>query len=374
MRSIRELDLSKEAYMLLITNGIKTVEGLTAYTRDELLALRLDNYKYSKYYVPELVKEIVDTLRICKLELGVKPTGEVLTTEKRIEDLDIPSRAKNRLKKEHIVTIGKLSTLKEEKVQCFKGIGIATFQEIKQKLETVNGFIFNRKVEDMITENLSAEDLEYLQIMISRINQKERESQKIHILEEEREDEYRNNREKLYKIEIEKLGIPNPIFPPSISNDRLTLGVLLRVNQNLVNNKTEINLALSKIPVPGLKLGMKHEEIITLPISDNKYKEIEEYIKTVDIIKEEEIIRNKERLGFENRCREELLIEKAKLHNEYLKKEIKSKRENLQLLEKILEENKILEKEVEELNIKLKEAYDLLGISTIDTDETEKQK
>ena len=72
-KNIRELDLSPAAYILLISNGIKTISSLIAYSKEELLSLTMSSKKYAKRSsIEKLVDEITDKLDLYDLQLETK--------------------------------------------------------------------------------------------------------------------------------------------------------------------------------------------------------------------------------------------------------------------------------------------------------------
>lgn len=369
-KTIKELKLSPQAYMLLMNNGIKTIAALTTFTEDELMSLQLSYEKYnSNTSTRKIVEEIKDKLALYNLTLGMEKTNLPLRTEIKIKDVDFSNRIKYRLKLNGIITLGGLSLLDKKSILKINTFGEGAYEEIKKVISTIDWFTLGIPREIMVIDQLNDEDRDYYHKQRSILLEENAEYKKNKKEENELRVKQKKAKEKLFEIPISKLGIPQPIFlNEKVNNNKLTLGSLLvNIISNRIANASEVEIALRRLNIPEIHVGMSYKELEDITIGPNKLMEIEELIKNISLINEEESLLHSKILEEDNIRRERFLIEETMVHNEFLQEQIKTKELMLKQLENLLKEKERLEEINNTLSSKINEVSEKLGIS-IDID------
>ena len=135
MTNIKELNLSPAIYHLLAINGIKTVEGLSRFTEKEIETIIPDSFRDLKISKEVVLGEIKTSLNWIGKSLNSTDEEEVLDTEKRIQELNLSNITVERLRRNKIVTLGKLLILDESDFARMYRVGKRTQDDIKKVLD-----------------------------------------------------------------------------------------------------------------------------------------------------------------------------------------------------------------------------------------------
>ena len=175
---------------------------------------------------------------------------------------------------------------------------------------------------------------------------------------------------RLLEIPIYKLGIPQPIFFNESLNNGGSYNLLKLINKIIGNrliNAKDIEMALSRLNIPEIHLGMTYKELDNLVVDENKLDEIDKLMKNISLTRKEESLLRAKILEEDNLRKEKFLIEETKMRNEFLTKQAEEKELMLKQLENLLKEKERLEEINNTLSSKINEVSEKLGIS-IDTD------
>lgn len=373
MTSIKELNLSPLTHTVLAYNGIKTIEGLSRYTEEELKNLKIMDYyfdpnKTMSEIVEDIVKEIKTTLSVINEMkkalssngVSIESTEEVLDTEKRIKELDLPRVTVDRLRRNKIVTLGTLSTLDERDFSRMYRIGNKTLNDIKSILPLEDGKIKKLSIDTMIFKDLSEEEITVVREQINSLNEIVENNRKIKADEDKEQKENKRRKDILMSMKISDLYIPEPVLMFKIISlnpiENMNLGQLVHWSlrkQDFIN-KLELENAISRLNIKGLHLELTPKEYNDLEVSELDLKRIEEY-------------------KLERRIEALKLIErvyKEKLKNNELKEEIRKNKNLVEYLESLEQENARLTA----INNKYKSIIDEYGIDPSESGQGQHRK
>lgn len=339
MTSIKELNLSPLTHTTLILNGIKSVEGLSRYTQEELENLKILDYffdpnKTQKETRIYMVKEIETALYKKGIFLGSNDTEEVFDTEKRIKELNLPSVTIDRLKRNKVVTKGTLYTLEEKDLNRMYRIGKKTINDIKSVLPLENGRIKKLKIEEVAFKDLSEEEITLVQSNVQILNEQIRINRSKKREEEKQINEKKHRKDTLMSMKLSELYIPQPVFTdkileatPSLKETKdFRLEEFLHFYREALINVLEVENAISRLNIKGLHIRMTPKEYNDLEVTELDLKRVEEY-------------------KLDRHIEELKLLEKiyeAKQINTSLKKEISTNKNLVELLQSLEEENERL--------------------------------
>jgi len=361
MTSIKNLNLSPMTYIILSYNGIKTVEGLSKYSKEELLQLEIPRgILPSREKQKEIVEEIDLKLIQNDTELESKDDEETLDTEKRVRELNLSSVTIERLKRNRIVTAGVLSTYEEKDFNLMYRIGKKTLSDIKSVLPLEKGKIKIVPRKEMIFKDLSEEDIEYHNkqeaILIKQIEEESRKEKEL----KKQQEENKRRKDILMSMKISDLYIPEPVLSFKVISlnpiEDMSLGQLVHYNfrkQDFIN-KLELENAISRLNIKGLHLELLPKEYNELEISELDLRRIEEY-------------------KLERRIEALKLIErvyKEELKNKEIKEEIRKNKNLVEYLESLEQENARLTA----INNKYKSIIDEYGIDPSESGQGQHRK
>ena len=339
MTSIKELNLSPLTHTTLILNGIKSVEGLSRYTPEELENLKILDYffdpnKTQKETRIYMVKEIETALYKKGIFLGSNDTKEVFDTEKRIKELNLPSVTIDRLKRNKVVTKGTLYTLEEKDLNRMYRIGKKTINDIKSVLPLENGRIKKLKIEEVAFKDLSEEEITLVQSNVQILNEQIRINRSKKREEEKQINEKKHRKDTLMSMKLSELYIPQPVFTdkileatPNLKETKdFRLGEFLHFYREALINALEVENAISRLNIKGLHIRMTPKEYNDLEVTELDLKRVEEY-KLDRHIEELKILEK---------------IYEAKQINTSLKEEISTNKNLVELLQSLEEENERL--------------------------------
>ena len=361
MTSIKDLNLSPVTYITLMFNGIKTMEGLSKFTEEELTNLRLPFTIIEMDKTPQdMIEEIKIVLTINGLSLGSNNEEKSLESEKRVKELNIPSKTIERLKKNKIITLGTLLTLDEKNYSSMYRIGKKAITDIKTIVPVEDNKIKKITRSEMIYNDLSEEETNYCLNQLRLVNEIVSKNREKLRLEEELKREKNKLRNKFLDMKLSELYIPkiklnekdestNDIIYTQLkikaSNDP-KIKDLQFLEENQIKNSEEINFSLSRIGIKNLRLGMSIRELLDLEITEFDLRRIDEYKleRHVDELKLKEEYYN------------------LRLENDRLSKENISKEKILKAIEKAQKENEELKRINSELSAKIEELTTKLGV------------
>lgn len=361
MTNIKDLNLSPITYITLAFNGIKTIEGLSKYTEEELKSIKMPYTAEEMGKTPkDMIEEIKVSLAVNGLELDSKNEVKVSETEKRVKELNLPNNTIERLRRNNIISLGILLTLDEKDYSSMYRIGKKAINDIKTVVPTENNKINAIPKGKMVYGELSEEEIQYCKNQLKLVNDIVAENRKKKQQEEELKREKNKRRDKFLDMKLSELYIPKIKLKEKdeSTNDIIYTQLKIKVENepkikdlqfievSKIKNLDEINYALSRLGIKNLRLGMSTRELINLEISEFDLRKIDEYKleKHVDILKLKEEYYN------------------TRLQNDKLSKEIVTKEKVLEALEKAKQENERLKKVNRELAAKIEELTTKLGV------------
>ena len=345
MTSIKDLNLSPETYKILADNGIKTIEGLSKFSEDELLHLKPYDHSFLPSY--EKIKEIKTNLNLYGLSLESNNEERVLDTEKRIVELDLPRVTIERLRRNRIVTTGVLSTLDEKDFSRMYRIGKGTLDNIKKVLPLENDKIKKINHKDMILKDLTQEEAKYYEKQSKMVEANIADEKRKYIEEEKQKRENIHRRELLLEMNVNELYIPSPVLKNGKTITTFRLKDIIFIDKEDIKNSFEIENEISKLGIEGLHLGMNPKDVLKLVVSEMDLKKVEEY----------KLDRHIEEL----RVIEKIYEEKQK--NYVLNEELKTNKNLVEYLEKLIKENEMLREENDKYKTMINEKISETGSS-----------
>lgn len=345
MTSIKDLNLSPETYKILADNGIKTIEGLSKFSEDELLRLKPYDYCFNPSY--EMIKEIKTNLCLLGLSLESNHEERILDTEKRIVELNLPRVTIERLKRNRVVTTGVLSTLDEKDFSRMYRIGKGTLNNIKKVLPLENDKIKKINHKDMILKDLTREEAKYYEKQSKIVEANIAEEKRKYIEEEKQKRENIHRRELLLEMNANELYIPSPVLKNGKTITTFRLKDIIFIDKEDIKNSFEIENEISKLDIEGLHLGMNTKDVLKLVVSEMDLKKVEEY----------KLDRHIEEL----RVIEKIYEEKQKKY--VLNEELKTNKNLVEYLENLIKENEMLREENDKYKAMINEKISETGSS-----------
>ena len=274
MGTIKELNLTPQSYMLLISNGIKNISTLITYTKEELEKL---NIKYNKYSTKELkekmVEEIITKLGLKGLSLNSKSEIKPLPTEIRIKDLNLSNSLSRRLVNHGIVTLGNLSLLTKRNISNMYRIGNKSLKEITDALEKQKDINLGTEYITMVSIGLKEEDISYYLKQKKILDEEENEYIKIKTIKDNETKENNLRKKYIFNLSLEELVIPLPEFKKEIIIENPTIGDITSYSKDEIINSDEIEKELRKLKL-GLHLGMGYFEKENMIVTEDDMKEV----------------------------------------------------------------------------------------------------
>lgn len=366
---LSSLNLSPEAYIFLVSNGIKSISFLRDFTSKELFLLKMPgNSLFFKEDKRLIIEEIMEKLKAFEEEHPECFDFPRLAYEVKISELSLEGRGEYRLQTNGIYTVGKLSTLSKSNILNMHAIGNKTLNGILMGLDSVFGFSFGLSQDEMVCLELPEEEREYYfsQLgLFQEINAKRREKM---YLEEENTKLNATNRNTIYQFSIRSLGIPDPIFvgdTTGMDAAKMKLGELLGfLSYRKVMNASEVAMGLRRLKVPGLYFGMTRKEVYELAVSNGVVDELKAFMRNVAVKQEEEAFMRAQLLDEDTSRRYTHLQEQMRCHNEFLKSQVQVKEELFKKLSLLADENEKLREVNSQLDTKIAELSHKLGFDS----------
>lgn len=327
MTNIKDLNLSPETYKILADNGIKTIEGLSKFSEDELLRLKPYDYSFNPSY--EMIKEIKTNLCLLGLSLESNHEEKILDTEKRVIELNLPRVTIERLKRNRIVTTGVLSTFDEKDFSRMYRIGRRTLNDIKEVLPLEDDKIIKTNHKDMVLKDLTQEESKYYEKQSKIVEKNIAEEKRKYLETEKQKRENIHRRELLLEMNANELYIPSPVLKNGKVITTFRLKDIIFIDKEDIKNSFEVENEISKLGIENLHLGMNPKDVLNLVVSDMDLKRIEEY--------------KLDRHIMELRVIEKIYEEKQK--NYVLNEELKTNKNLVEYLENLIKENEMLREE-----------------------------